>query len=124
MQAYRNIPVLVEYNEVRTNRVDSKIVDHRAKAETTSEMSYPWIQNREKKDEKKVLKYEPLCWELKQQFEGYKITQYNIVMCVLGGWSSSMEVSLSQVLGNKGKEVLKRMQRSIIWSSLNIVRTF
>ena len=124
VQAYRNIPVFAEYNEVRANRVDARIVDHRAKTGTTLEMSYPWIQNREEKDEEKVLKYEPLCWTLKQQFKGYKITRYNIIMDVLGGWSSSMEVSLSQLLGNKCKEVLNRMQRSIIWSSLNIARTF
>ena len=107
MQAYRNIPVFAEYNEVRANRVDARIVDHRAKTGTTLEMSYPWIQNREEKDEEKVLKYEPLCWTLKQQFKGYKITRYNIIMDVLGGWSSSMEVSLSQLLGNKCKEVLR-----------------
>ena len=43
---------------------------------------------------------------------------------VLRGWSSSMEESVSQLLANKGKEVLKRMQRSIISSSLDIARTF
>ena len=49
-------------------------------------------------------------------FKGYRITQYNIITDVLGGWSSSMEGSLSQLLGNKCKQVLK--------SSLHIVRTF
>ena len=39
-------------------RVDTRIVDHRAKTVTTLEMSCPWIQNREKKDEEKVLKYQ------------------------------------------------------------------
>ena len=45
-------------------------------------------------------------------------------MNILGGWSTSIEVSLSQSLGNKCKEVLKRMQRSIMGSSLKIARTF
>ena len=35
-----------------------------------------------------------------------------------------MEVSLSQLLGKKCKKVLKRMQRSIISSILNIAWTF
>ena len=39
-------------------RVDTRIVDHRAKTVTTLEMSCPWIQNREKKDKEKVLKYQ------------------------------------------------------------------
>ena len=68
VQAYWDIPVFAEYNEVRTNRVEPRIVDHQAKTVTTLEMSCPWIQNREKKDEEKVLKYGPLGWELKQQF--------------------------------------------------------
>ena len=39
-------------------RVDTRIVDHQAKTVTTLEMSCPWIQNREKKDKEKVLKYQ------------------------------------------------------------------
>ena len=58
--------------------MDASIVDHQEKTVTTLEMSCPWIQNREKKDKEKGLKYGPLCWELKQQFKGYRITQYNI----------------------------------------------
>ena len=58
-----------------------------------------------KKDEEKVLKYGALRWELQQQFKGYGITQYKIIIYVLGGWSSSMGVSLSQLLGTKSKEV-------------------
>ena len=68
VQAYWDIPVFAEYNEVRANRVEPRIVDHQAKTVTTLEMSCPWIQNREKKDEEKVLKYGPLGWEFKQQF--------------------------------------------------------
>ena len=71
-----------------------------------------------------MLKYGLLRWELKLQFKGYRITHNNIITYVLGGWSSYMEGSLSQLFGNKCKEVLERMQRSIISNSLNIARTF
>jgi len=98
VQAYWDIPVFAEYNEFRANRADAKIVDHQAKKVTTLEMSCPWIQNREKKDEEKALKYGPLPRELKQQFKGYRITQYNIIIDILGGWSSFMKVSLTQLL--------------------------
>lgn len=66
--------MFAEYNEVKANKVDARIVDHQGKTVTTLEMRCPWIQNREKKDEGKVLKYGPLRWELKQQFRGYRIT--------------------------------------------------
>ena len=114
VQAYWDIPVFVEYNEFRAKRMHARIVDHQAKTVTTLEMSCPWIQNREKKDEEKVLKYGPL----------YKMTQYNIIIYILGGWSSSVEGSLSQLLGNRCKEALKRMRRPIISSNLNIAWTF
>ena len=123
VQAYWDIPVFVEYNKGRAKRMHARIVDHQAKTVTTLEMSCPWIQNREKKDEE-VLKYGPLRWERKLQFKEYRITQYSIIIYVLGGWSSSMEGSLSQFLGNRCKEALKRMQRPIISSSLNFTRTF
>lgn len=93
--------MFAEYNEVKANKVDARIVDHQGKTVTTLEMRCPRIQNREKKDEGKVLKYGPLRWELKQQFMGHRITQYNIIINVLGGCSSSTEVSLSQLLENK-----------------------
>ena len=44
------------------------------------------------------MKYGPLPRELKQQFKGYRITQYNIIIDILGGWSSSMKLSLTQLL--------------------------
>ena len=50
VQAFWDIPLFAEYNEVRAKRVDARIVDHQAKTVTTLEMSCPWIQNREKKD--------------------------------------------------------------------------
>ena len=98
VQAYWDVPVFAEYNEFRANRADAKIVDHQAKKVITLEMSCPWIKNREKKDEEKALKYGPLPGELKQQFKGYRITQYNIIIDILGGWSSSIKLSLTQLL--------------------------
>ena len=49
VQAFWDIPVFAEYNEVRAKRVDARIADHQAKTVTTLEMSCPWIQDREKK---------------------------------------------------------------------------
>ena len=39
------------------------------------------------------MKYAPLRWELKQNYPGYDISQYNIIVDILGGWSTDMEVA-------------------------------
>ncbi|PFX24876.1 hypothetical protein AWC38_SpisGene10518 [Stylophora pistillata] len=70
--------------------------------------------NRGKKDEEKTLKYGPLRWEMKAQYKGYNINQYNVIMDVLGGWSVDMERSLRRLLGSRCKEILRLMQRSVI----------
>ena len=57
---------------VRANQVDVRFVDHKAKQVWAVEMSCPWIDNRAKKVEEKVIKYGPLLLELlKQQHPGY-----------------------------------------------------
>lgn len=53
------------------------------------EMGCPCVNNREKKSEDKTLKYDPLHWELKQQFPGYEVKQRNIIiddLCIGGGY--------------------------------------
>ena len=113
--------VFVEQSEVRQNRVDARVINHRTKS-VTIEMSCPWIENRSKKDEEKTLKYGPLGWELKAQYKGY--TGKSMLSWTCGRWSVDMETYLSQLLGSKSREVLKRRQRSVISSCLNIARTF
>ena len=66
----------------------------------------------------------PMRWELKQQYPGYSVEQYNIIVDVLGGWSKEMEDSLKKLLRSKCADVLKRMQKCVISSTLNIARTF
>ena len=57
------------------------------------EMSCPWVSNRQKKTSEKTMKDAPRRWELKQKYPGYEISQYNIIVDVLGGWSTNVEVS-------------------------------
>ena len=104
--------------------MDARIISHREKTLSTIEMSCPWVKNRGKIDEEKTLKYGPLRWELKAQYKGYKINQYNVIMDVLGGWSVDMERSLRVLLGSRCREILSLMQRSVISSMLHITRTF
>ena len=70
-QAYWDIPVVGVSEQVQQNRVDARFIDHEKKKVLVVEMSCPWTENREKKQEEKTIKYGPLRWELKQQFLGY-----------------------------------------------------
>ena len=47
---------------------------------TLLEMSCPWVENRQQKEEEKTLKYAPLRMELKRQYPGFGIKQVNIVI--------------------------------------------
>ena len=124
VQAFSDISVFAEHNEVRANRVDGRIVNHREKTVSTIEISCPWVENRGKKNEEETLKYGPLRWELKAQSKVYKINQSNVIIDVLRGWSVDMERSLRVPLGSRCREILRLMQRSVISSTLHIARSF
>ena len=88
------------------------------------EMSFPWVSNCQKKTSEKTMKYAPLRWELKQKYSGYEISQYNITVDVLGGWSTDVEVAVKELVGRRHRDVLKKMQRACLSVTLNIARTF
>ena len=92
-QEYWDIPVFAVSEQVKQNRVDARFIDHEKKKVLAVEMSCPWTENREKKQEEKTIKYGPLRWELKQQFPGYDIRQYNIIIDVLGGYEGTVRSS-------------------------------
>ena len=85
--AYWDVPVFADQTEVRANRIDGRIVNKARKTVTLLEMSCPWVDNRDHKDEEKTMKYAPLRLELKRQYPGFNIVQYNINIDVLGGYS-------------------------------------
>ena len=118
-QAYCDIPVFAVGEPVKQNRVDARFIDYEKKKVLAVEMSCPWTENREKKKEEKTIKYGPLRWELKQQFPGYDIRQYNIIIDVLGGWSTEVDETMRELFWARGVEILLRMQRAVISHTLN-----
>ena len=105
VQAYWDVPVYGEYQELRANRVHARIVTNREKQVVALEMSCPWVSNRDKKTSEKTMKYAPLRSELKQRYSGYEINQCNIILDVLGGWSKDLDVTLQKLVGSKAKGV-------------------
>ena len=81
------------------------------------------MENREKKQEQKAIKYSPFRWEIKQQFPGYDIRQYNIIIDVLGEWATEVDEDMRELFRAWGGEILLRMQRAVISHTLNIART-
>lgn len=52
VQALRDIPTYGENHELQANRIGAKTVNHKSNKAVVLEMSCPWIENREKKEEK------------------------------------------------------------------------
>ena len=76
--AYWDVPLFAEHLPVRANRVDARFVDRDNKEVMLIEISCPWMDNREQKEEEKTLKYAPLRLELKRQHPGFKIRQFKV----------------------------------------------
>ena len=74
---------------MKQKRVDTRFIDFKKKEVVAVEMTCPWMVNRLKKTEEKIVKYGPLRWEMTQQYPGYTVTQHNIIFDVLGGWSNN-----------------------------------
>ena len=111
----------ITFIEVHANRVDARIVDKENQTVTLLEMTCPWVENREQKEKEKTLKYAPL----KQQYPGYRINQVIIIIDVLGGYSKELYSSVRDLLGaERSRKCLRRMQKSVLSSSSNIVRSF
>ncbi|PFX11816.1 Retrovirus-related Pol polyprotein from type-1 retrotransposable element R2 [Stylophora pistillata] len=122
--AYWDVPVFADQTEVRANRIDGRIVDKARKTVTLLEMSCPWVDNRDHKDEEKIMKYAPLRLELKRQYPGFNIIQYNIIIDVLGGYSKDHKQSVRELVGSeKSTAVLGRMQKFVVSSSFKIARS-
>ena len=119
-EAFWDIPIYADHNEVRANRIDARLVK---KEVCTIEISYPWTESRAKKDEEKTLKCGPMMWELRKRYNGYRVEQYIVIIEVLGGYSKHLEKSVRKLLGARARGVLERMLKSVFSNTFNIART-
>ena len=105
--------------EVKENRIDARIVDNSAKTVILLEMSCPLPDNRKSINIcEKYGKYAPLRLKIKRQFQGFQVKQFNIIMDVLGGYSKELESRIRTLTGSRSKEVLLKMQKVVLSSSL------
>ena len=123
-KSFWDVPAYEESVMVKANRIDARVVEKDRKRVAVIEMSCPWMDNRAIKDAGKRAKYGPLRWELKQQYPGYEVKQFNIIIDVFGGWSVDVEETMKDLVGQRSRSVLRRMQKVILSHSLNIARAF
>ena len=121
---YWDIPLYAGNPHVKVNRIDTTIVDKENKKVLVIEMSCPWVENKEEKAAEKTTKYRPLRWELEQRFPDHRVTQYNIIVDVLRGYSRDVRKALKELVGDKSDTIALQIQKSVITSSLNIARRF
>ena len=119
--AYWDVPLYTESNLVTANRIDATIVDKGKRDVSLIEMSCPWIENWDVKAEEKATKYAPLRAELKERYPGYQVTQYIIIIDVLGGHSREVKQALKELVGDRSNSVAFKMQNSVLSSSLRIL---
>ena len=122
--AYWDIPLYADNTHLKANRISATIMDKENKKVSVIEMHCPWVENREEKDAERTTKYGPLCWELEQRYPDYRVTQFNIIVDVLGGYSRDVRKALKGLVGDKSNTIALQIQKSVITSSLNIARRF
>ena len=120
--AYWDVPLFADQTTVSANRIDVTVVGKVKKEVLLIEMMCPWVENREKKSAEKTSKHGPLRWELQVCYPGCCVKQYNIVIDVLGGYSRDVSQALRDLVGEASSKVARRMQKSVITSTLHIAR--
>ena len=84
--AYWDIPLYADNTHVKANRIDATIADKENKKVLVIEMSCPWVENMGEKDADKTTKYGSLRWALEQRYPECRVTQFNIIVDVPGGY--------------------------------------
>ena len=103
--AFWDRPLYADTTHVTANRIDAEIVDNESKTVSVIEMSCPWVENSEAKTVEKISMYGPHLWELQQRYPSHRVTQYNIIIDVLGGFFLDVSRALKQLLVYNSKSI-------------------
>ena len=98
VKAFWDVQVYADQTDVRTYRVDERIVDRERSKDNALEMSCSWVENGQQKEEEKTLKYAPLRMELKRQHPRFEIKQANVIIDALSGYSKGLTREYSLIL--------------------------
>ena len=107
-------------------RPDGKIVNRKEKVIFLLEMTVPWIENRESKEEEKVEKYQHIVQSLKIDNPGYDVKQLTFVIDCLGGYSKSLPSSLRlmKLSVREVDSVILGIQKIIVTEAVSLINRF
>ena len=107
-------------------RPDGKLINKTEKTIYVLEMTVPWIENRETKEEEKVGKYKGIVQSLKIDHPGYTVKQLTFVIDCLAGYSKSLPCSLreSSFTERECEIVLLGMQKIIVTEAVSLMNHF
>ena len=114
VNAYWDVLLFADSTHVKVKRINARIIDKERKEVRLLEMSCPCVENREEKAMENTSKYGPLRCELQQRHPDFKVTQHNIIIDVLGGYSQDLSKTLKQLVGNRCRSVATQMQKSVL----------
>lgn len=125
--AFWDVPVFAGSTEVRANRIDVRIVEK--ETETVRKDHRDELPLDRKQEAEESRKDHQICTlEMGTQTTAqglHHIKQYNIIINVLGGYSSETRENVILLLGKtKADKTLLNMQKAVISSTLNITRSF
>ena len=104
---------------MQANRINAEIMNHKSKEVVVLEMSCPWIENREKKDEEKSVKY---AWPIMMGVTRTIHLIYSPPVQHYHGraWRLVKDYGrriMEVAPGKKTKDVLRNMQKSVVSST-------
>ena len=125
---YWDIPEYSGYDDDLDHplRPDGKVIKKNDKIIYVLEMTVPWIENRETKEEDKVAKYKRIVQSLKVDHQGFDVKQLTFVIDCLAGYSKSLPCSLRE-LGFTEMEcevVLLGIQKIVVTEAVSLINHF
>jgi hypothetical protein len=109
-----------DYTEA--NKPDMTLINHKKKQIILIEMSCPWDKNINNKTQEKKDKYQELRQQLREQYEGYIISQSNIIVGTFAT-ITTIEEEIKKI-SKKATKLISQIQRVVLINSVSIIEKF
>ena len=118
-------------HRMRTNcterRPELTLEDSANKTIVLVDMACPMESNRMKKRDDKVMKYQQLCFEVRERREGYTVEVIPTIIGCLGGGMKELRTNIKRILKNYCDDnelhiIANEMQKTVLWESESIIR--
>ena len=113
-------------DEDRMYRPDGKILLKAEKSIFILEITISWIDNRNKRYDEKVEKYEAIRRNIVRDEPDYTVDQITLVMDSLGGYSKNLRENIGKIFKDSKMvdKIIRKMQKSVLNGSVHTSRCF